>query len=377
MRVLGDVDRAEELRWRACDCVLQLLSQTQRDALTEKGDAAVVGLFKQGGTGDPVLNAAWANFQALKFSDAAVQQQHSAMTRRQYTRTVKCWLARAHGGWGNCATKRKRTQLLSEAEKIDAATILATPGTQGDGSRYWRSVADALMHCKRRQRLKNLLQKSGLSDEQFVNMLLADVSDILTYGVLDRKDQLCALTMRKRKACAAQWRGERPWLVKDGRVVRAFDIASDALHLAAPGCEYIYWHILGPWAFRKIVFQYDAITTDSSEGDTGKELGFKHRQIAYAPEYGTARQSVGSLDNAMVYCVINADLGLITEPSVMHYGSSRTVPKEDENKNKKKKKKKQRAAGDSVYHKADFPSWCAVTSPNTRAHRHTTCCHKL
>lgn len=336
-----------------CDCVSQHLPQHHFDRLAEQGRAAVGGLFKHGGTGDPCLNASWADFQALKFTDATLQSRASSVTRRQFTQTVKRWLPRAVLGWHGCASKRKRAEVLTEAEKLDAATILATPGKSDGGSRFWRSIEDALEHSPRRRRLSNLVDKSGLTHAAFAKMLLRDCRNTLAWGTLDRRDKLCADTLQKREAASAVWRGDRPWLVKDGRDVRVFDAEVDALHLAAPGCTYMYWHIVGIWAYRKIVFQYDAFTTDNKEGDTEPEQGFKSACEAHAPENAVARQSVGTAKHVMVYNVINGDLGRVIEPSVMHYGSSKTTGGKD---------------NAIPWHKDDFPSWCAAAHACAQLH---------
>ena len=129
--------------------------------------------------------------------------------------------------------------------------FLATPGKQDGGSTFWRSIEDALERSPRWRRLSNLLEKSGQTHAAFRKMLLRDCKGTLAFGALDRRDKLCRKTLAERKSAAAVWRGDQPWIVKDGRSLRRFDPHVDPLHVAAPECTYIYWNIVGRWAYRK------------------------------------------------------------------------------------------------------------------------------
>ena len=193
--------------------------------------------------------------------------------------------------WRAAAAAECAKKTLTRAEKREIAVLLGTPGQLGKGSRYWRSIDEALEFHPQKKHLRQLVTKSKMQHRTLHDTLVTECKDLLKWGNLHRRDTLPDTTLKNRQRAAAQWRGDIPMWVASHRSVRAFgddDVVGHPDH----GEKHLFWDDppgMAEFIYSKLTFMFDAYTTDNKEGAAAQpELGYISKTDAYAPEPAAA-----------------------------------------------------------------------------------------
>ena len=343
----GQVDVPPAMRKEICQCLQDQLTLAQTDSIRISPGTSLPVLFKRGGTGDPRIAAALHAFRAKNFTGQAWAQRAATLNQRQFASTAKRWLKRhVQTGLEGCSSCRVRKKTLTRAEKREIAVLLGTPGQLGKGSRYWRSIDEALEFHPQKKHLRQLVTKSKMQHRTLHDTLVTECKDLLKWGNLHRRDTLPDTTLKNRQRAAAQWRGDIPMWVASHRSVRAFgddDVVGHPDH----GEKHLFWDDppgMAEFIYSKLTFMFDAYTTDNKEGAAAQpELGYISKTDAYAPEPAAAGMALSQTDSVCTYALVHPARGLIEDPMHTYWGSTPS--------NKKKDAKRR--------HDAAFPHWCA------------------
>lgn len=239
----------------------------------------------------------------------------------------------------------RRRAKLTDAELLEAATILGTPIHLPDGSwRHWRNVVECAETAHSKQaRFTQLLQKSGVLPETFAEHMLSKCGRTLHKVKADKTSKLTPETLKQRQQAAAIWAGREPWRWRLSQTrARALKVAtSDVSHPAVRQEDKtpVYWD----WRYYEdFSFMLDATSFEDKEGPSHHaERVFALKGKTWPPEQHKKDKSVGDTNSLMVYCVIHKHAGLVAGPYLMYTGS-----------------KEARGAAAYGKHSRGFRCWC-------------------
>jgi hypothetical protein len=291
--------------------------------------------------------AARAEFKRLMEIDGMHARQIERINAKSFKRLaynhMNSWLSSQST---EMPKKRRRHELLSEAEIREAALILATPQQQGSSFKHWRSVNDCKTHDHpKRARFAQLCAKAKLKDEAFGERLMQKCPNLLHRVVADKAGQLNPTTLKARQKAAAIWGGREPWkvLVHD-RVaeqlgIRMTDVDDPRLlplHMRSEPWDWEY--------YRQFTFMLDATTFDDSKGGIhSSQKVFCTPKQHYPPELVQPDKVVNCATKLMVYYVIHGYEGPVAGPFLMYTGS-----------------KTPHHPSSDARHRDNFPHWCAL-----------------
>lgn len=344
----GAKDYPVIVRQKVCDCIYYNSSEEERACALINRQLPV----KKGRPSESdrdVMSRAFSALAQTPFKLKADRDIAKALTRKKFYQIASAYYP-DYLATGELK-RRARVQQpreLSRAQCELAAQILGTPVWVDGRLKFFRSAQEAASTSRTFVRLSIA---SGMPLVKFAEFICQTCPDIVKRARVDLVEELCASTLDARRAASDLWAGRTVWRYATTPGPRGGG-------LNPQGLRPVYWRYgAGPsmWPYyNSFTFMLDAGTLSSGDKmqEPYREHAYQRSDVTYPPEVIQAHDPVGSQVWTMFYVVIHPDIGLVSGPDFMYWGS-KTV----------------RGASK---HAADFSCWCVITHEcflNASCHR--------
>lgn len=323
-------------------CMFYVLNEKQR----KKARQGITPDYNRGKHAESQLQTAYVDFcNQLEDLDKTAAPA-KIPTKDQFRQLSRRYVSRHMRGITCENMPHPKRVNLSQAEWKKAGRIIGKP-VEDRKTKYhaFRSVHDCMTYeHKRREQFRKLVIKSCLSETAFETHMLRQCPK-LTKRKVDKRDALCATTLKDRQRMADIWARRTHWKLRpiresaarSGFVPKVVRTRSQAA--------------MQPVFFRKeyymnFTFMYDHMHMFTDTGAVGvEERAFFLRDEDFPPEEVRPRASLSSGSTVMFTAVIHPKLGLVLGPDVMYWGSFPTATGDDTGR-----------------HSPSFPHWYGISA---------------